>query len=180
MYVCPQCEQVINQATEICPYCQADLTALPVEDEEPAKKKPSIVKAVLLWGLALGFLWLMVWIALPLRMMSPAVQSEDRALEAMTSIRGELASYASAQGGFPASLETLGNPARAAAQYALSAGYQFQYFPGQIGPDGHVHSYSLLARPGNYGFRSFYSDETGAVRSTRESRAATAQDPPVR
>jgi len=179
MYVCPQCEQVINQATEICPYCQADLTALPTEAEEP-KKKRSLGKAILLWGLALGFLWLMVWIALPLRMMSPAVQSENRALEAMASVRAVLASYASAQGGFPASLEPLGNPARAAAQYALSAGYQLQYLPGQVGPDGRVHSYSLLARPGNYGFRSFYSDDTGAVRSTREDRAATAQDPPVR
>jgi hypothetical protein len=179
MYVCPQCEQVINQATEICPYCRADLTALPEEVEEP-KKKSNIGKAILLWGLALGFLWLMVWIALPLRMMSPAVQSENRALEAMTSVRAALASYASAEGGFPASLETLGNSARAAAQYALSGGYQLQYFPGQIGADGRVHSYSLLARPSNYGFRSFYSDETGAVRSTREGRAATAQDPPVR
>ncbi len=179
MYVCPQCEQVINQATEICPYCRADLTTLPREAEEP-KKKPSVAKAVLLWGLAIAFLWLMVWIALPLRMMSPAAQSEDRALEAMTNVRAAIASYASAQGGFPTSLETLGNPARAAAQYALSAGYQLQYFPGQLGPDGRVHSYSLLALPGNYGFRSFYSDETGAVRATPEDRAATAQDPPIK
>jgi hypothetical protein len=42
-----------------------------------------------------------------------------------------------------------------------------------------VHNYPLLARPGNYRYRNFYSDATGVVRATREDRPATPQDPPI-
>ncbi len=65
------------------------------------------------------------------------------------------------------------------AQNARSEGYQFQYTPGPVGSDGLVHNYVLLAQPGNYGYRHFYTDETGALRATRENRSATAQDPPI-
>ncbi len=52
-----------------------------------------------------------------------------------------------------------------------------EYTPGPAGADGRVHNYILLARPGNYGYRNFYTDESGVLRATRENRAATAQDP---
>lgn len=179
MYTCRECEHEINQATELCPFCGADLTVALGAEEVP-KKKPSLAKALVLWGLAIAFLWLMVWVALPLRMLNPTVQAEGRALEAMTNVRAALASYAQAQGAFPDALEALGNPARAAAQWAQTGGYQLQYAPGPPGPDDRVHNYSLSARAGNYGYRNFFSDETGIVRSTREDRAATSQDPPVK
>lgn len=44
-------------------------------------------------------------------------------------------------------------------------------------------SYTFVARPlryGETGRRSFYTDESGVIRATRENRPATAQDPPVR
>ena len=179
MYTCRECEQEINQASELCPYCGADLTSVPGEAEQP-KKKTSLAKALLLWGTAIGFLWLMVWIALPLRMVNPMAQSENRALEAMTNVRAALASYNQAAATFPNLLEPLGNPARTAAQYAQGAGYQLQYTPGPASPDGRVHNYTLLARPGNYGYRNFFSDETGIVRATRDDRAATSLDPPIK
>jgi len=47
-----------------------------------------------------------------------------------------------------------------------------------VEPDGSIRSYALQARAGNYGFLSFYTDNTGAVHATRENRAATAQDSP--
>ena len=47
------------------------------------------------------------------------------------------------------------------------------------GPGGRVHNFVLLARPGNYGYRNFYLDETGVLRATQENRPATAQDPPL-
>ena len=179
MFLCRECDQEINQASELCPYCGADLTTVPEEAALP-KKKPSLVKALILWGTAIGFLWLMVWVALPLRMMNPMLQSENNALEAMANVRAALASYNQAAATFPGSLEPLGNPARAAAQYAQGAGYQLQYTPGQAGADGRVHNYVLLAQPGNYGYRNFFSDETGIVRATREDRAATSLDPPIK
>jgi hypothetical protein len=179
MYVCPKCEQSINQASELCPYCGADLTVT-AEPEEPKGKKRSWAKALVLWGLAIGFLWLMIWIALPLRMLNPTMQSESHALDALKNLHASLAAYSSSEGAYPPSLDAMGNSAaRAAAQWALTAGYQLQYTPAQPGDDGRVHSYTLLARPSNYGFRSFFSDETGIVRYTREARPATAQDPPI-
>ena len=43
-----------------------------------------------------------------------------------------------------------------------------------------IHSYSLEARAGNYGYRNFYTDATGVVRATSENRPATSIDPPAR
>jgi len=37
----------------------------------------------------------------------------------------------------------------------------------------------FTALSGNYGYRGFYTDETGVLRATRENRPATAQDPPA-
>jgi hypothetical protein len=179
MYTCPQCEQLINQGSELCPCCGADLTPAPTPEEQQGKKR-SLVKALIFWGVAIAFLWLMVWIALPLRMLNPTAQAEGRALEALSNLRASLADYAAAEGAFPPSLDATGNPsARAAAQWALSAGYQIQYTPAPPANDGRVHGYTLCARPSNYGYRSFYCDESGVVRYTRENRAATAQDPPI-
>jgi hypothetical protein len=69
-------------------------------------------------------------------------------------------------------------PVRTAAQFAQSVNYQVQYTPGPVEADGLIRTYALRARAGNYGFRNFYTDQSGLVRVTRENRAATAQDSP--
>jgi hypothetical protein len=53
-----------------------------------------------------------------------------------------------------------------------------QYTPGPVDADGTIRTFALQARAGNYGFRNFFLDDTGILRSTRESRAATSEDPP--
>ena len=52
--------------------------------------------------------------------------------------------------------------------------------PHQSSPTS-VTGYSYGARPEQYrrGYRSFFGDETGVIRSTRENRPATANDPPI-
>jgi hypothetical protein len=179
MYVCRECEQPINQASEICPYCGADLTTAQADDDARPKKKRSLVKVIFFWGIVIGSLWAIVWFALPLRFTNPSAQAESRALEAMNNLRTVLHSYAATEGGYPASLESLGESARTAAQWAQSGGYELQYAPAQTDSEGQVKNYILLARPSNYGFRNFFSDESGVIRGTRENRPATAQDPPV-
>jgi hypothetical protein len=64
-----------------------------------------------------------------------------------------------------------------AAQLAQSVNYQIQYTPGPVEADGLIHTYVLQARAGNYGFRNFYTDDTGVMHVTRENRGATVQDP---
>ena len=182
MYACRECDRPINQATEICPYCGADLTDTGLPPEEPGKKR-SLVSGLLRWGVLLvvltAALWGFLWYVLPEQAGDPAVRAEARAVEALREVRAALAAYADAQGAFPPSLEVLGDRARLPAQKARSEGYQLQYTPGLVASDGAVRSYVLLARPGNYSYRNFYMDESGVLRATRENRPATVQDPPI-
>jgi hypothetical protein len=87
--------------------------------------------------------------------------------------------YQAAEAAYPSSLETLGDTARIAAQKAQLGHYNLQYTPGKPDPEGRVTSYTLTARPGNFGFRSYYTDESGVLRATAEDRAATVQDAPI-
>jgi len=182
MYVCRQCENEINQATELCPHCGADLTE-PVLGAEPAKAKPSTRKILVRWGILLGVLlgaiWSFLWFIVPERRGDPTAMAEGRAAESLREVRAALVDFASAQGGaYPQRFEAVGERVRLAAQLAQSVSYQVQYTPGPVDADGTIHSFSLQARAGNYGFRNFYLDDSGVLRATREGRAATSEDPP--
>jgi hypothetical protein len=182
MYICRECENEINQGTEICPQCGTDLTA-PIPGADAPAPKPGLRKILVRWGLLLGVLlgaiWSFLWFVVPERQGNPTVQAEARAVEAMREVRVALRDYAASQnGGYPRNLDALGEPVRTAAQFAQSVNYQIQYTPGQIEADGLIRTYMLQARAGNYGFRNFYTDDSGSIRVTRENRAATAQDSP--
>jgi hypothetical protein len=59
-------------------------------------------------------------------------------------------------------------------------GFRFVYVPNSR--FGHIASYTLTARPSEYGrtgTRSFFTDESGVIRWTREDRWATAEDMPL-
>jgi hypothetical protein len=61
------------------------------------------------------------------------------------------------------------------------SGYNFTYTPG-TSRLGDISAYTLTAQPieyGRTGVRSFFTDESGAIRWTRENRPAAAQDPPL-
>lgn len=64
-------------------------------------------------------------------------------------------------------------------------GYHFTYQPAALGPpeqSGHITSYTLSARPieyGRTGKRSFFMDESGVIRLTIKDRPATPHDPPL-
>jgi len=182
MYTCRECENEINQATELCPHCGADLTA-PIAGAEEPKAKPGIGKVLLRWGVLLGVLlaaiWSFLWFVVPERQGNPTAQAEARAAESLREIRAALVDFASAQGGaYPRQFDAVGERVRLAAQLAQSVNYQVQYAPGPVDADGTIRTFALQARAGNYGFRNFFLDDTGILRATRESRAATSEDPP--
>ena len=182
MYSCRECENEINQATEICPHCGADLTA-PLSGVDSIEVKPGIGKILFRWGVLLGVLlaaiWSFLWFIVPERQGDPTAQAEARAAESLREARSALVDFASAQGGaYPRQFEAIGDRVRTAAQLAQSVNYQMQYTPGPVDADGAIRTFGLQARPGNFGFRNFYLDDTGILRATRENRAATAQDPP--
>ena len=183
MVTCRECESEINQATEICPHCGADLTSFSEEFSTP-KKKPTLAKILLRWGILLGVLlaamWSFLWFVVSPRTGNVSAQAETNAVTAITEVNAELRSYAEARGGtYPTALEELGPRVRPAAQLAQSEGYQLEYMPGPKENDGTIHSYSLEARAGNYGYRNFYVDISGIIRGTKENRDATSADPPV-
>lgn len=180
MYTCRDCERLINPATEVCPYCGTDLTAdAAPRSEEPGRKR-SRVAMLLRWSVVLAALWGFLWYVLPERG-DPGARAEARALELMQQAGAALRSFAEAQGSFPASLDALPGDSRSgvrqAAQAALSEGYRLEYAPGPPSPVGRVTSFSLRARAGKHGYRNFFADETGVLRSTRENRPATPEDP---
>ncbi len=182
MYTCRECETEINQATELCPHCGADLTA-PIAGADAPAPQPGLRKILIRWGVLLsvllGAIWSFLWFVVPERQGNPTAQAEARAAQSLREVSAALTDYALPQnGGYPRQFESLGERARTAVQLAQSVSYQLQYTPGPVEADGTIRTYVLQARAGNYGFRSFYTDASGVVRATRENRAATGQDPP--
>jgi hypothetical protein len=179
MFTCPECEQAINQSSEECPYCGADLISSVVAgDVKPAGKNTT--RIVLLWGTLLAILWAIAWFALPWRLAGTKPSAEAHARDSLAAVRETLMAYHASEGTFPPSLEALGDPVRAAAQKAQSAHYTLQYTPGKPNAEGRVKTFTLIARPGNFGYLNFFTDETGVFRATNEDRPATAQDPPLK
>lgn len=183
MILCRECEREVNQATEICPHCGADLT-LGTSEDAPPRKKPTVPRILLRWGLLLGVMlgamWSFLWFVVSPRTGQVTLNAEVHAVQALSLVHGALDSYAAAQGGvYPSSLEALGPPARQAAQLAQSDGYRLEYMPGATGTDGGVRDYTLEARAGNYGYRNFYSDASGVVHATKEDRDASSSDPVI-
>lgn len=180
MYVCRDCEQPLNQAMEVCPFCGSDLSAAALEEAGAPKKKSRLWKSVIIWGILIAAVWAIVWFVLPPRPETSKGAAEKTALAALADLRGEISAYAAASGNYPPSIEPLGAPSRFAIQIAQSAGYEIQYSPSSADDSGRIKSFVLLARPGNFGYRNFYVDESGVIHETSANRPATPQDPVLR
>src|SRR5690349_18677139 len=90
------------------------------------------------------------------------------------------------QKGYARSLEQLGPKGVDFIEPILASGkkdgYHFILTPGPANANGVVMNYTITARPLRVlaeGQRSFFTDETGAIRSTPEKRAARASDPAI-
>ena len=180
MFTCPDCEQAINQASVACPYCGADVTNAPDGSEfanvGAQNKKITPARMAILLGVFLAILAATAWLALPWKISGTQPDAESRALETLGAMQQELAAYQGSEDGFPSSLEGLGDRVRFEAEKAQSAHYTVQYSPGKPDAAGHLKSYMLTARAGNFGYMNFYTDESGVIRGTRENRAASVQD----
>jgi hypothetical protein len=179
MFTCPECDRPINQASEVCPYCDAELLAARGAAAGPARNKQALGKVLAASLVLVAGLWAVLWYVLPRRPGNSPAQAETSAVESLRALGAALGSYARNEGGYPASLEQLGEAALRPAQQAQANGYRLVYSPGPFEPDGNIRTYTLVAQPGFYGYRSFYLDQTGVVRATRKNRPATAHDQPL-
>ncbi|MFZ0640875.1 MAG: zinc ribbon domain-containing protein [Candidatus Acidiferrales bacterium] len=180
MYLCPHCQRPINSASAICPYCGANQDEPDSDLPQAQQKKRSSLKLVIAVLCAVAGIWAIIWFALPLRFENPRPAAERSALESVRALQHQLATYENGAASFPTSLEALGEPAREAAQTAMAGGYSIRYTPTQPDATGNPHAFTLVAVPRNYGYQSFYTDQSGVIHATRDNRPATAQDPPLR
>jgi hypothetical protein len=183
MYTCRECEQPINQASEVCPYCGADVQSEAAAEQASGAAKGVMGKRIAVWGTMILAMWGFLWFILPERATDAASEAESRAVSAVETAGTVLRAHHDAHGSYPNALDGLTPPSfrtlREAAQRAQSLGYRLEYTPGPPAEDGNVHTFTLLARPGNYSYRNFFANENGMVRWTRENRPATAQDHPL-
>ncbi len=122
--------------------------------------------------------------------------NQASAVGALRTINQSEINYASTyEAGFSPSMAALGPPpgdAQPSASAAglidsvlaggLKSGYRFAYTPGPPDKTGHIKTYTVVARPleyGKSGKMSFFTDESGVIRKTDDDRPATAKDPPV-
>ncbi|HXZ19063.1 MAG TPA: hypothetical protein VEG63_03885 [Candidatus Acidoferrales bacterium] len=133
---------------------------------------------LLLFAALIGSVWAFLLYIVPDRRAASQTQAETQAIASLREIARQLAAYAQASDGqYPASLESLGEKELSPAQEARREGYNLSYATGEL--HGRITHFALVAQPQRYGFRSFYLDESGVLRATRENRAATSDDPPA-
>jgi type IV pilus assembly protein PilA len=148
-------------------------------------------------GATLG-LFLLYWLQMSYPPCGEKIMSNrEMAIGSMRTINTAEITYASTYNlGYTADLASLGagsGPPSAAAAGLIDeslargkkSGYVFTYAPGPRDAAGKISSYSVSARPENYGpadrryQSSFFTDQSGVIRGTREDRPATAQDTPI-
>ena len=99
----------------------------------------------------------------------------------MKMLPSSLASYSQrGKEGYPKDLEVLVEADFYRPGEPVLNAFEITYTPAPPGEDGKIKTFSIVARPKEYGERfwvSFYIDETGILRYTTEDRPATVQDP---
>lgn len=179
MFTCPGCERTINPASEVCPYCGADLVPEPLVIARRKAQYKGLVMTLVAAVVLVGAIWAMVWLVLPKPDVPSHAEAEASAVGALRQLASTLAAYKGQEGTFPGTIEQVSNQAMPAFSMAHREGYSLLYRPGPIGNDGSIHSFVLLARPEYYGYSNFYMDQTGVIRSTQENREATVHDSPI-
>jgi hypothetical protein len=107
-------------------------------------------------------------------------QEETTASKALHEIRTALSQYALTSGDqYPAALGTLGDRVAQPLQEARNESYEVIYTPKLSEKNAAITGFELWANPGKTNLRSFYIDESGALRATRENRPANSEDPPI-
>ena len=129
-------------------------------------------------------------IAIPNLLRSKMAANEASAVGSLRTINVAAITYSTTYGGYPAALSNLG-PATSATSASADlidavlasgskTGYVFTYAAGAADAGGHVLSYSLHADPltrGTTGQRSFYTDQSGVIRSDTGASATAASTP---
>ena len=132
-------------------------------------------------------------IAIPNLMRSKIQANETAAVGALEALTESALLYSNSYGGFPHTLSDMGPAAGGTAATSAAAdlidsvlaggvksGYRFAYVPVARDPAGNVLSYTVTATPvapGSSGQRSFFTDQSGTIRSTSSGTADSTSAP---
>jgi type IV pilus assembly protein PilA len=131
-------------------------------------------------------------IAIPNLMRSKIQANEAAAVETLKTLDTSVVMYSTTYGGFPHALTDMGPSSGGATTSAaadlidsvlatgVKSGYRYAYAVASTDPAGNVLSYSITATPvtlGVTGQRSFYTDQSGTIRSTTSGTADAASTP---
>ena len=132
-------------------------------------------------------------IAIPNLMRSKIQANETAAVGALKALTESALLYSNSYGGFPHTLSDMGPAAGGTAATSAAAdlidsvlaggvksGYRFAYAAVASDPAGNVLSYTITATPvapGSSGQRSFFTDQSGTIRSTSSGTADSTSAP---
>jgi len=132
-------------------------------------------------------------IAIPNLMRSKIQANETAAVGALKALTESALLYSNSYGGFPHALSDMGpaaggTPATSAAadlidsvlSSGVKSGYRFAYVAVASDPTGNVLTYTITATPvapGSSGQRSFFTDQSGTIRSTPNGTADSNSAP---
>jgi len=131
-------------------------------------------------------------IAIPNLMRSKIQANEAAAVETLKTLDTSVVMYSTTYGGFPHALADMGPSSGAATTSAaadlidsvlatgVKSGFKYAYAVVSTDPAGNVLSYSITATPitlGVTGQRSFYTDQSGTIRSTTSGNADSTSTP---
>jgi len=138
-----------------------------------------------------AIIMVIVAIAIPNLLRTRMTANEASAVGSLSALNTACITYLTLYGGYPPTLASLGpgNPASSTSADLIDSvlssgakgGYEFSYSAGPRDASGRVNVYSIAAEPtspGSTGQRTFYTDQSGVIRSN-DGAPANATSTPI-
>jgi type IV pilus assembly protein PilA len=137
-----------------------------------------------------AIIMVIVAMAIPNVLRTRMTANETSAVGSLSTLNSACVTYLTIYGGYPPSLASMGKGDAASSTSAdlidsslssgVKSGYNFSYTAGPKDGAGHVNVYSILAEPsspGTTGQRSFFTDQSGSIRSNTGGPADATSTP---
>jgi type IV pilus assembly protein PilA len=137
-----------------------------------------------------AIIMVIVAMAIPNVLRTRMTANETSAVSSLSTLNSACITYLTIYGSYPPSLTALGPGSAAGATSAdlidsllasgTKAGYNFLYSVGQKDANGNVGAYAITAQPtspGTTGQRSFFTDQSGAIRGNTAGPADVTSTP---
>jgi prepilin-type N-terminal cleavage/methylation domain-containing protein len=137
-----------------------------------------------------AIIMVIVAMAIPNVLRTRMTANETSAVSSLSTLNSACITYLTIYGSYPPTLTSMGKGDTASAAAAdlidsvlasgTKAGYNFFYSAGTKDPAGHVNSYSIKAdpsTPGTTGQKSFFTDQSGAIRANTAGPADVTSTP---